>query len=152
MNASARPFVNGLKGVLVARLALCAGASALLSACVGNPFATAPVDPASPIAAEIAKRARTVGPYPTFAQIPPMPKDVRAPPAYGAGARKLEAAGAELDAQTAPDTWTLGGTDTFATGAQSTIGKEQPVTPADAGTEAFVSAGQKRATPPPPHK
>ena len=56
-----------------------AGACALLSGCISNPFQNAQVDPSSPVAAEVARVANANRPYPTFASIPSAPKDVRAP-------------------------------------------------------------------------
>jgi len=124
------------------------GACALLSACV-NPFTEAKVDPNSPIAAEVAKVAHTHRAYPTFASIPPAPKDVRPPQQYGREAQATEGARADLDAKTAPETWSLTGTEGFAASAQSEAGPE--AAPTGAGdTAAFANTQRKRATPPPP--
>ena len=51
-----------------------------LGGCVSlpaNPFAQPPVDMTSPIAADIKKANPPGAPYPTFAQIPDVPQDVR---------------------------------------------------------------------------
>lgn len=127
------------------------GACALVAGCAGNPFENAKVDPSSPVAAEVARVANANRPYPTFASIPAAPKDVRAPRQYGQAASSLEAARADLEAQTAPGTWSLTGTDAFAESARRAAGSE--AAPKDTGaTAAFANTQRKRATPPPPPK
>lgn len=124
----------------------------MVSGCaVSNPFATAAVDPASPIAAQVAAKARAGRTYPTFADIPSAPTDVRALPAFGRAANALEVAGADVIRETAPGTWTLTGTEAFAGRARDMAGPE--ITGAEsttAATEAFAKAQRARATPPPP--
>lgn len=151
MNASARPFVNARRAISAARLAACLGAAAGLAACGGNPFATAPVDPASPLAAEIAKGARAEHDYPSFEEIPAKPADVRPVQAFGEAAAETQGARADLERQTAPGTWTLqpGGTDPFATRAQSAVREDGSAGRSGAGTEDFSREAQERATPPP---
>jgi hypothetical protein len=125
------------------------GGGALLAGCVGNPFATHPVDPASPVAAEVAQLSRKDGKFPTFASIPNAPKDVRPAPQYGRAAASISAAGQALIAATEPSTWTLQGTDEFAEKARRDAGPAlQPANPAEA--DAFAKALRERATPPPP--
>lgn len=125
-----------------------AAACALLSACV-NPLAEAKVDPASPIEAEVARTAHANQAYPTFASIPAVPKDVRPPAQYGRAAQTIEQARTDLDARTAPETWSLSGTEGFAAKAQSEAGQEAaPAATGDAA--AFADTQRKRATPPPP--
>jgi hypothetical protein len=142
-------FVNARQPRLAAALALSAAVCALLSACVGNPFADAKVDPRSPIAAEVPKSVRPNAPYPTFAGIPPVPKDVRPHKQYGQAAAKAEQDGSDVVGATAPNTWTLDGTDTFAAQARTDAGPvPPPVQPGD--TEAFARDQKARATSPPP--
>jgi hypothetical protein len=142
-------FVNARQTRLAAKLAVGAAACALLSACVGNPFADARVDPRSPIAAEVAKSVRSNAAYPTFAGIPPVPKDVRPHAQYGQAAGRVEKDAAALAAATADKTWTITSTDNFAAKARTDAGPElPPVSPSD--TEAFARDQKARATPPPP--
>ena len=149
MYAPARLFSIRRQIRLTAVLLVGSGACALLSACAVYQFEDAKVDPRSPVAGEVARVARANRTYPTFAGIPPMPKDVRPPKQYGREAQALEQARADLDAQTAPDTWSLSDTDSFAARARTEAGHE--AAPADAGdTAAFVNSQRKRATPPPP--
>src|SRR5258707_272233 len=111
MNARRGQFVKpyrDLGGKLLASAAACA----LLSACVGNPFADAQVDPRSPIAKEIPKTIRPDAAYPPFAAIPPVPKDVRPRKQYGVAAAQAEQASSQLAAATADDAWTLNNTET----------------------------------------
>jgi hypothetical protein len=125
------------------------GASALLSGCIGNPFQDAQVDPNSPVAPEVARVARLKTDYPTFASIPAIPKDVRPVKQYGRAADAIEAARADLERETAPESWSLSDTEGFAAQARAAAGTEAP--PSNSGdTTAFVNSQRKRATPPPP--
>lgn len=137
----------------VNRLLACAGGASLLAACAGgSPFATAPVDPSSPVAAEVARMAKPTGEFPHFTDIPPVPTDQRPVAAWGQEARKLENAAAKLERETADNTWTLnvGGAEAFAARAQREAG---PAATSDessrAASEAFARQIRERATPPP---
>ncbi|MFC3070109.1 hypothetical protein [Phenylobacterium soli] len=126
-----------------------AGACAVLGGCAGNPFQDAKVDPASPVAAEVAKVAHANRAYPTFASIPPAPKDVRPAGQYGRQAKAVEQERAQLEQDTAPQTWSLGGTEGFAAQARREAGSE--AAPQESGeAAAFANSQRKRATPPPP--
>ncbi|WP_374470459.1 hypothetical protein [Phenylobacterium sp.] len=129
----------------------CAGAGALLSGCVGDVFSDAKVDPASPVAGEVAKLTRADGDYPSFREIPAPPKDVRPKRLYGQAADEIEQSRAALERDTAPSSWTLQNTDTFAAGARRAAGPDDAPAPAR-GTEAFAEELRQRATPPPPPK
>lgn len=146
MNAS-RPLFPTIPGVATA-LAIAAG-SVLLSGCVGNPFKDTKIDPASPVAGEVARLTRQDGKFPTFASIPKAPTDIRPLAQYGVDANAILAQGAALEAATAPGTWTLQGTDDFADKARRDAGPQiEPPKPGDA--EAFARSLRERATPPPP--
>jgi hypothetical protein len=146
MNAS-RPLFPTIPGVATA-LAVAAG-SVLLSGCVGNPFAETKIDPASPVAGEVARMTRQGGKFPTFASIPKAPTDIRPVAQYGRDAQAVLAQGAALEQATAPGTWTLQGTDEFAERARKDAGPQiEPPKPGDA--EAFARSLRERATPPPP--
>lgn len=127
------------------------GAAALLAGCAGgvsNPFAAAPVDPASPIAAEVARTATTEKTYPSFQDIPKRPTDQRPLKAWGQAAAEVVAAREKLERETAPGNWSLGGTEAFADQAAAAAGRER-ASNAGADTEAFARAARERATPPP---
>ena len=149
MYALVRQFAIRSDLASVARLTAGAGACLLLTACVTDPFKDAQVDPNSPVAAEVAKVAHENRAYPSFNAIPPMPKDVRAPQAYGRQAQAIEQARANLEARTAPETWSLTGTEGFAAKAQTEAGSEAAPTGSE-DTGAFATTLRKRATPPPP--
>jgi hypothetical protein len=125
------------------------GASVLLSGCIGNPFQDAKVDPNSPVAPEVARVARLKTDYPTFASIPAMPKDVRPVKQFGRAADAVEAARADLEQQTAPETWSLTDAEAYAAKARAAAGSEAPPA-ANGDTDAFINSQRKRATPPPP--
>lgn len=105
----------------------------------------------SPLAGLIASKSAESGSFPTFAQIPPVPGDVRPLPAFGTAARDLDRTLAELEAQTAPGTWTLSGTEAYAARAQALAGPDTGSSiSTTAATEAFARQARARATPPPP--
>jgi hypothetical protein len=149
MNAPVRLFMNARQSRMAARLLACVGAAALTSGCVGNPLADAKIDPASPIAGEVAKLAHSNSDYPSFSEIPAKPTDVRPARMYGQAARDVEQARAQIERATAPETWTLNNTETFAATARAAAGRD--IAPAKAAdTEVFADTLRKRATPPPP--
>lgn len=151
MHVRSSLFVNVRRSLPVARLAAGAGACALLSACVANPWKDAEVDPRSPVAAEVAKSVRADASYPTFRGIPSVPKDVRPHKQYGQQAAQTEKAAAALVAATADNTWTLNNTEDFAQAARTAAGPLLP--PADpSDTTAFAKEQKARATAPPPAK
>ncbi|MFI4965846.1 MAG: hypothetical protein ACHP9T_10810 [Caulobacterales bacterium] len=141
--------MNVRRSRLAAGVFVSLGACALLSGCVGNPFADAKVDPRSPIAAEVASSVRPDAPYPTFRGIPPLPKDVRPHRQYGVQAAAIEKQAADLAAETSDSTWTLRHTDAFAAQARSDAGPELSSDQLS-DTEAFAKGAKARATPPPP--
>ena len=142
-------MLNGRRARGVAGLLACAGLAGLLSGCVDAPLTRARIDPASPIAAEAAKVLATKRPYPKFSQIPPAPKDVRPARAYASAANDAKDAAAKLERETAPETWTLTGTEGFAGAAQRQAGAE-PAPARNEDTEGFARSLRERATPPPP--
>jgi hypothetical protein len=151
MYAPARLFSIRRQIPLGVSLMAGAGACALVAGCMGNPFAAAQVDPGSPIAPEVARIANSDRPYPTFASIPQVPKDVRPARQYGQQAKAIEQARADLEAQTASETWSL--TDPEAVAAQARRDAGPELAPGATGdTAAFAATQRKRATPPPPPK
>jgi hypothetical protein len=132
-----------------ARLLAVAGACALTSGCVADPFKDSKVDPASPVAADVARMSRANTDYPSFSEIPALPKDVRPLRLFGQAAEDLKVAAVELEQATAPGTWTLNGTDEFAASARRDVGPELPP-PSPSDAEAFARELRERATPPPP--
>lgn len=120
-----------------------------LNACVGNPFRDAEVDPASPVAADVARMTREDAAFPTFTGIPNPPTDIRPLAQFGRAANDALAAAAALERATAPETWTLQGTEAFAEKARRDAGPQiEPPKPGE--VEAFARELRERATPPPP--
>lgn len=143
MNASRPTFLHAV------RSAALVGAGAVVAGCTGVPFTDAKIDPASPVAADVARMTRQDAKFPTFAGIPPKPKDLRPVAQYGADARSVLAAGDAVVTATAPSTWTLQGTEAFAERGRADAGPQiEPPKPGDA--EAFARELRERATPPPP--
>lgn len=148
MIAQRHPFPTLRRaGLLAAAMAGCG----LLGGCVGDPFKEAKVDPASPVAPDVARMtsASARAPFPRFRDIPAPSKDSRPIALYGQSARQLELAGAELVRATAPGTWTLQNSEAFAAEARRNVGPElPPVAPGASDDE--LKRLRERATPPPP--
>jgi len=125
------------------------GAGTLLAGCIGNPFVDARVDPASPVAAEVARVAKANTDYPSFSDIPVIPQDLRPVRLYGREAQAVKLAGEKLVRETAPETWTLKNTESFAADAQRDAGPTFEEGP-QRDPEAFARELRERATPPPP--
>jgi len=132
----------------------CACSFAMLNNCANiNPFVTAPVDKSSKAAAEITTKARSSTTYPTFADIPPVPTDVRPVQAWGPAASAVTTAARQLEQATAPSTWSLNDTESFATRAKGSASDDAAgINSTVADTEAFARQARQRATPPPPPK
>jgi len=144
MNAS-RPLFPA--AVRTAQWLAAVSGCALLAGCIGNPLADAKIDPASPVAADVARMTRQGTDYPSFSEIPAAPKDIRPLALYGRQANDIKRAGDQLIAETAPHTWTLQGTEAFAEEARRRTPDLPPPNPEDA--EAFARELRERATPPP---
>lgn len=114
----------------------------------------APVDPSSPVAQDVIRVSRVPGPYPTFADIPKIPTDVRPASAWRSSVQDEQRERAVLDAQVAAlPPVTPGSTEQFAADARSRLAPPPAdVPPADARqrAEAEAKALRERATPPPP--
>lgn len=139
------------------RLLLCAAAGSLLCACVTlpdvvEPYAGAPADPGSPAAAAIAAQAASRTEYPTFADIPQLPTDLRSTEGWRTVVAGTEEDREALLADTAPSTFSLNDTEAFAARSQAIVAYDPADVPtaADAAaTEAWARAMRERATPPP---
>jgi hypothetical protein len=128
----------------------CAATAALLAGCAGNPFAEAKVDANSAVAEDVARMAHESRDFPTFADIPPPPSAQRPLASWGQAADQLEVARANVEAATAPSTWTLTGTERFVARARSQVGPDiGPIESTTPSSEAFAKELRERATPPP---
>src|SRR6478752_6450716 len=118
-------------GVLLrgaALMAVLAGATACSSSLSSlSPFSPPPADPSSPVAAAAnaaakdSKHARS----PRFADIPPVPTDVRTPVQFKKAVGDEKLAAEKLKRDTAPSTWTLSDTEGYASQARK-VGKAPP--------------------------
>jgi hypothetical protein len=94
--------------------------------------------------------AEQPAPYPSFANVPQIPDDVRAPTLWKADVVATRVAGARLARQIARDPWTLSDTAGFAARARAEASPPAPLTTSSqAETEALVKAMQARAIKPP---
>ncbi len=139
------------------RLALLAGAGLVLSACAAvqelEPGANAVVDTTSPAAAEVARKAAEPRPWPTFADIPEVPADVRNSDAWRAAVQDQEAEGAATAQSAAESNWSLTATEAFAAQQRAKVAEvpvHAPTAAEIAESEAYARALRARATPPPP--
>ena len=93
------------------------------------------------------------GSYPTFAAIPVAPTDVRPLAGWRDSVAGISAAGAKLNAETAPSTFSLNDTEAFAEAMRRKLDAGgPPVTDAAvsrAEADAFSRSIRARATPPP---
>lgn len=114
-----------------------------------GPALAAPCAPASAATDPFAAPASLS--YPNFCDIPPKPTDIRSAAAFKTQVVGTRVAGAVVVRQTAPDTFTLSGTEGFAESAKHEAAPPPPeVAPTD--TEAFVKQSKAKATPPRKHR
>ena len=108
--------------------------------------------PCAPAVAPIDPFAATASlSYPSFCDIPPKPTDIRPVAAFKIQVVRTRVAGAVVIRQTAPETFTLSGTEAFADSAKHEATPPPPET-APTDTEAFVKQSKAKATPPLKHR
>jgi hypothetical protein len=135
----------------ILRFGLIVGFAAGASACA-SPFKTAPVDPSSPVAAAVASAAKTKGPRRKLSEIPEIPSDIPSADQIRTAVAQQEAAGAAVARATAPSTWELKETESYAAKARREATPPAFEAPTDtdrANTEAFARAARGRASAPP---
>ncbi len=121
----------------------------MLSACTSVQSAST----GNSMSSEVATISRAGHEYPSFADIPAVPTDIRAAKAWGQAARASEDARLKLEQATADNTWTLTGTDSFVAKALSEAGPAQNIAASTtAATESYARELRRRATPPSPPK
>ncbi len=139
---------------LCGKYSMMAGLAVLLAASAGSlaRAATAPcAAPAPVLPPEMVAKARQATAWPTFCSIPPTPTDVRTAQGYKNAVVDVRLQGVRLVRRTAPDTFSLEGTEDFAAQAMRQAQPPPPMaTPNEAPTAAFIAALKARATPPPP--
>jgi hypothetical protein len=139
MNAGARSFLHST---------VYAGLALVLA---GTPVAVSAAQPdtANPTPSAMAAAEKNA-PYPTFASVPPTPKDVRSLQAWKTAILDIRRSGADLGSQAAAERWTLSDTEGFAAKAHAEATPPAPVTSAlDPDTAAKVAEMRARAKEPP---
>lgn len=142
--------MNGATGKIV-RLGVLIGLGALATTGCASPFKSTQVDPTSPVAEATRAAIHQRGHRPSFADIPPVPTDVRGPARYKAIVEAQQAAAAKLLRETAPETFTLRDTEAYAARARAEAKApdlEAPTEADRAETEAFAAAARGRASAP----
>jgi hypothetical protein len=135
-----------------ARLLLALAASAGLGGCVAVPDVAArsriPVD--SPLNAEVARVKANPGPFPSFANIPSVPADLRPSGSWTQTQTTLEASAGALAAIPVPPA--DGQSDAWAKTTRAAAGLDAITPPPADNTariEAYAAQLRERATPPP---
>jgi hypothetical protein len=141
--------------MLIAAAGGCASACAMAGD--HNPFNFGAINQASPAVADIHAAEHAPGPYPRFADVPAVPKDVRPVSAWKASVYDLWAVKTQTEAEAAaiPFTLVVGDGEGWAQVEQSKIPAVEMVGPAAdeaASAEAYAQAQRERATPPPSPK
>ena len=117
-----------------------------------NYFLPGDIDQSSAAAAQVRAAQQAPGPYPTFAQIPNLPTDVRPIIAWRATVTDALAKKRELDAANAGYPYTLQDTQGFADAQHARIPPAESTPSADASsaTDAYAASVRARAKKPPP--
>lgn len=138
-------------------------AAAVAALCVGgcntlarnNYFLPGGVDQSSAVASQIGAAEHGEGPFPTFAEIPAIPNDVRPLSAWRATISETLAAKYQAEAEIQRNPWTLTDTpESFAEATRAKIPPAEAIPPTDATAEAEAFAASLRGrakAPPPPH-
>lgn len=112
----------------------------------------APVDITSPVADDVKAAMKHPGPYPSFADIPKLPRDVRPASAWNNAVQATEAEKAALDRDTAAIAAQQVDTEAFARQARNSVAvppAETPSAKTTAETAAYAKALRDRVKPPP---
>jgi hypothetical protein len=127
------------------RRAKYASAAGLLLAAVAVGCASAAPNTTT---ADAINAAEKPAPLPTFASIPPAPKDIRAFDDWRAAVAEIKGVGGRINAEAAAEPWTLAATADWADTQRAQAAPPPPM-PTSGDTDAFVKAMRARATPPP---
>ena len=122
-----------------------------------NPSDVGKLDPTSLVAGDIADAQRHPGPYPTFADVAPVPKDVRPARAWRVAVYDVWDKKKQTEAEASAIAFSLvtGETEGWADSERSKIPAAEMIGPATDNadqSEAFAAAQRARATPPPSSK
>jgi hypothetical protein len=142
---------------LIGRAGMAMGFAGLVSGCASMPkfhgyAEEAPVDISSPVANDVKAAMAHPGPYPKFADIPKLPRDVRPAAAWNRAVEATEADKAELERATAEIAARPVDTESFAQAARSQVvvpPADVPTAKTNAETAAYAKALRDRVKAPP---
>ncbi|HZC16116.1 MAG TPA: hypothetical protein VE309_05095 [Caulobacteraceae bacterium] len=117
-----------------------------------NYFLPGGIDQQSAVAAQVKAAQKAPGPYPTFSQIPAIPKDVRPVSAWRATVTQTLAEKHQVDAANAAYPYSLHDTQAFADAqhAQIPAAEAAPSSDTSSASDAYAASVRARATKPPP--
>ena len=107
----------------------------LVGGCATTEVAVAPEPAAAAAEAEVSAIAGAARTYPRFSDIPTLPEDTRPLAVWGQAAGEVLGSGSDLVRDTADETWTLKGTEAFASGARQDSGPAAPLVSATAAAD-----------------
>jgi hypothetical protein len=141
-------MTGGVWGALCLALAPSLGAAAALAA--PAPSTTTAITTTTPISPALVAAAERPAPYPSLAQVPVIPKDVRSGPDWKRAVVATRLAGARVVRIAKAGPWDLSDTEGFAARARAEASPPAPITqPMSATDQALVEAMKRRAIPPP---
>lgn len=148
--------MKATRGLPAAQAVVLALGCASLCACVSlprNPYGPLPIDPASPVSADIRSISVKGSAFPSFLQIPSQPTDVRPISAWNRDIFDMLAERRQSQALSIAFPQILYGAEAFAQDGRSEVAPA--LSPAEAAaladrSAAFAQAGRARATPPSP--
>ncbi len=152
MSPASRPPIAQLLRPVLSVLA-----AATVCACAGLPgnetFAPSPALASSPVAQEVLANDAKAGPYPTFAEVPPTPQDIRPASAWSNAIIETLNARRQMEALAQVTPLTLSDSEAFAAAARAQA--KAPPPPTETRREAeqtdiFARQQRERATLPSP--
>jgi hypothetical protein len=143
--------------LLIGRAGMAMAFAGLVCGCASMPrfhsdADEAPVDATSPVAADVRAAMKQPGPFPKFADIPKLPRDVRSASAWDRAVTATEAEKAELDRGAAELASRPVDTEAFVAAARSAVAVPPsglPSAQTAADTAAYAKALRERVKPPP---
>ncbi len=112
---------------------------------------TLPIDPASPVAADVARAEKIEGPVPSFATVPPKPTDVRSADAYRSQVVDVVGDRRSLARWEAANPPGVNDTERYAEAQRRTLAGQTPVAAAHgAESDSFARRLREAAEAPPP--
>jgi hypothetical protein len=145
-----RPTI-GPAGALIALIGA-AGLAGCNTLAKNNYFLPGGIDQSSAAAAQVRAAQQAPGPYPKFAEIPNVPRDVRPISAWKATVTEALGEKRQVDAANAAYPYSLSDTQGFVDAQHARIpaAEQAPSTDATSAADAYAASVRARATKPPP--